>query len=257
MNGSENQRLPHFRLAPLQKIGPECLVSATGSDRMELFILALAQVFNDLKDLAYVSTCLSDAKPREAKINPYFGQWMGMNLHVHRLIYGLLFELFELLRKFEDQIRSPEFLKIERQMGSRTQRDWKALRKFALGEKGGSKTEFGKCLERIRHNLSFHYYQPKQIMRGYRRHFFGIESGPHAEFAYYSIGQNMEETRFYYADAAGQAALGELTDGDFKNFEKECLKAIGGVNQVLFLIVGQYIVGRSRAPSNYALERTS
>ena len=173
MSRSETQRLAHFRLAPLQKLKPECLASATGSDRMDLFILALARVFNDLKDLAYVSTCLSDARPREAKISPYFGQWMGMNVHVHCLIYGLLFELFELLRKFEDQIKSPEFLRIEKQMGSRTQKDWKALRKCALGEKGGSKTWFAKSLEKIRHNLSFHYYQPKQLMAGYRRHFFG------------------------------------------------------------------------------------
>ena len=62
--------------------------------------------------------------------------------------------------------------------------------------------EVRKYLEQVRHNVAFHYHQPKELRRAYDAHFFDDERSEFNESAYASIGDTMKTTRFYFADAA-------------------------------------------------------
>jgi len=62
-----------------------------------------------------------------------------------------------------------------------------------------------KYVERVRHNIASHYYQPKALMRGYTT-FFEMKATPSNESAYMSIGEKVQGNRFFFADAAAQGA---------------------------------------------------
>lgn len=62
----------------------------------------------------------------------------------------------------------------------------------------------------VRNSLAFHYrYGGSSITGGYQRHFATTPRRPESEHAYMSLGESMERTRFFFADAAAQAAVRE------------------------------------------------
>ena len=63
-----------------------------------------------------------------------------------------------------------------------------------------------KTLVKIRANGTFHYYQTKLPLAKLRDH--SSIDRPHSKSLYVSFGKSLEETRFYFADAA----LAKLTE---------------------------------------------
>ena len=57
----------------------------------------------------------------------------------------------------------------------------------------------------VRNNVAFHY-SAKILARGYREH-FADASRPHSNRALFSDGRAMEDTRFFFADAAAEQGL--------------------------------------------------
>ena len=60
---------------------------------------------------------------------------------------------------------------------------------------------------KIRNSIAYHYYQPKKLVQGYKKHFLESPRSEHNALAYSSFGKNMEESRFYFADAAAERAV--------------------------------------------------
>ena len=69
---------------------------------------------------------------------------------------------------------------------------------------GGSSST---VLAMVRSNAAFHYYQPKMLAEAYRAFFFTDPTSANNEAAYVSVGNDMDATRFYYADAAAQRCM--------------------------------------------------
>jgi len=232
-------------IAPLTKINAAELFGASGKDSFQEFILALAVVYNDLKDLIVFQNWLNKKRPANSDPSPFNGEWLGISLHISRLIFGVLHEFLELLKKSTDVLNSPEFRDLLAETRPRTRGRWKTVVAVANGETGSYNSELARSLLIIRNNFSYHYYQPRSILDGFRQRFLSDPKVPKTEFAFCSLGQTVGETRFYFADAAVQGGLEHFTEKfGTPNFSSECLKLIKTVNKTLVEVICSYINSR-------------
>lgn len=232
-----------FEFAPLSRFDPAKIIPEQGGDHAATFILALALAFNDLKGLLSFREAVLPAKPADEKaIAPDSGEWAGVSLQLHRLLVAHLHELLLLIKDFEHEALGSEVKAIVKNASRRTRDEWNDLVKIALGKGGSLDTDFARVLMLTRNNAVYHYNQPKPLVAGYRRHFFKTTQKPTNEHAFASIGQNMERTRFYFADAAVEGALAELLGKmDDAKFSKQLVTTIKAVNHALHFIVSEYI----------------
>lgn len=196
-----------FDLAPLIKLDPERVVPKHGNDRFSMFMLALAVVFNDLKGILLFFGPIAPSKPQDDEISGHAGEWRGLDLQLHRYRVGLIHELITLLGEFEEEATGRQMQQILRKATPKTRSNWSDLVKIATDKEDTSKKTFANKVVRIRNNIAFHYYRPKDLLAGYRHHFFGSQQTEAHNHAYCSIGKDMESTRFFFADAAIQGAL--------------------------------------------------
>jgi hypothetical protein len=206
---------PHFELAPLTGLDPALIVPKDGDDRLAAFMLALALVFNDLKGIALFGQWMLPSRPKEPEISQHCGQWRGMDLQLHRLAVSLIRELLTLIEAFKGEATGKRVEALLSSAAPRTRRDWRDLVAVATGSGDESDRRFAKVVEQVRHNVAFHYYQPRRLVAGFRTFFFEAPPSASNEHAYCSFGRNMEETRFYYADAAIEGALKSIQGPDF------------------------------------------
>ena len=66
----------------------------------------------------------------------------------------------------------------------------------------------------MRHNFAAHYYQPKELLKGYRNFFFDRSPDEFNTRALVSFGDEVKGTRFYFADAAVQMAQSLIDPSD-------------------------------------------
>jgi hypothetical protein len=228
-------------LAPLTNLEPEKLVSKDGKDSLAEFILALSLVFNDLKGIVnWRDYIMSQPHPDENTLSPELGEWIGFEMQTNRLLVAQLHELLRLIQEFEDTVEGDEIQRIIKKAPAPTRRRWDEIVRIATGKGSKGDDIFSKILVKVRNNASYHYYQPKALLAGFREFFYKSPKNLGNEMALASIGNNMEQTRFYFADAAMQASLISLTENP-KKFAKRFGEVIHDVNQALAYIIGQYI----------------
>lgn len=224
---------PDFDLAPLERFPPEVL-GHTGDDDVDAFILSLALAFNDMKGVQWMMIQLDNCTPSDqTKPTAEFGQWAGMRLQATRLTVLTLHEVLVAIEAAQDQklLDRPRFVEAVARLGRPSRADWQELLALANTEKGDPLRNY---IIRVRNNLSAHYYQPKELLRGYRT-FFEAERTVFNEHALASFGIRVEHTRFYFADAAAQAGQALL---DEKNalFNEVRPYVLGMFGAIRFLI---------------------
>jgi len=84
---------------------------------------------------------------------------------------------------------------------------------------------------KIRNSIAYHYYQPKKLVQGYKKHSSSPRS-EHNALAYSSFGKNMEESRFYFADAAAEHAVNTYRRMSTERFSKQLQKYVAAANEV-------------------------
>ena len=179
---------------------------ANRRNRVDQLFLALALVFNDLKGMSWFHLQLAQRPAEDAEaISGYNGQRTGMLIQSIRMIAGIIHELLELLRKFEDTLKDSEVRRVLGTVDVVARKQWRELVALANGKEGKS-SELAKALMRVRH-VTFHYYNPAALAVGYEDHFLSGRADPASAAAYFSDGETMERTRFYYADAAAHRML--------------------------------------------------
>lgn len=242
LNISPLTRCKDFELlSPLIKLNPN-LFSSSDKEKLKLnkFILALALIFNDLKGLLWVMERLKEGKPPLTEsLTPYRGQWSGFNNQYIRLIVSLLWELLTTIDKNDTVLHDPEFKNCIKSLSTKLKKDWNDITSHALGNKKGKPiTKLGKFLMMIRNNNGFHYYSTDTLFKGYE--IWKNTKSPSSEFAGASLGKNMAETRFYFADAACEMFFNE-------ELKKNCITLnnvssfINQVNQTIRFIVDSYL----------------
>jgi hypothetical protein len=234
----------HEELADLESIPAAAFIgdSATSQELCDL-IIALALIYNDLRDTHTAHMLLSEVEPTQpASKTAECGQFHGLLLHVMRLQAGLVDELLNVIRKRESVLQEQTFSRVVSQLGKDAKLRWAAIVDVALGKKTGDQT--AKKLAIIRNKIAFHY-DTEEIGRGFRESFVG--KGDRGRAPLLSRGGSLAGTRFYFADAAAQSCIlpqGERSlNGDF--FEGGGL--VGDVNVALYNIVTRFVQVRGYA----------
>lgn len=198
---------PDFDLAPLEGFSPGALAPEKGDpinvQRTKKLTLTLALVFNDLKLISWTKEQLKRGRrPSDpTRISRYAGQWYGMSGSANRLGVGLLVELGKVLQDNNKLLNEEPLLSCIGKLKGKKKAAWNDLMDFANGRR--SKSGLTAFLRSIRNEVAFHYdvkQDGETLMNGYRTHF--SKKSADAQYAYVSLGETMETTRFYFADAA-------------------------------------------------------
>jgi hypothetical protein len=208
---------------------------------MGMLLLALALVFNDLKGLALMRDAIAGMPPKPFEISEHAGEWGGLELQMYRYQVSVLHELFKALSSFTSVLESEEFRALVASMPANAKGQWDELVAIASGTARAEETELGGLLARIRNSIGFHYYNPKTLADGFQYVFAGEGQHDGTRQAWASFGKNMEETRFYYADAAVQGALVQI-QGKLGNdtFRRQMKRVHDATNESLRFLLEAY-----------------
>lgn len=227
--------LPDTDLAPLRRFSREILLvrpdDSETDKKLKRLTLTLALIFNDLKDLHWFGVQLRYGQPPPSdakKPDPYVGQWNAMGGLVHRLLSAFLVEMMKVLEANSALFETERFKRAVSAIEGKSAKDgWGILvESLRLEEGGRSAHPLARFLRKVRNQAASHYghkEELKPLSEGYRR-VFETGSSEQSAFAFASLGDNMEETRFFLADAAVSELVrgfreGEgVTDDEFGGF---------------------------------------
>jgi hypothetical protein len=237
----------------LEWIDPKLLVTEGESSQVESFFLSLGVVFNDLKGLILFDAILTDSYEKIAigEVTAHSGNYAGTRVQIQKLIASTINEFFKLLEGQYGILANSEFKEILNRLAKSDKKLWEEMFSAAHGERP-SASGLLKTILYIRNNVAFHYDQSgKALTRAYISKFFGKADDATKEFAYYSIGDNMEETRFYFSDAAVEEALylgagkvfkeKSVGDPSFERYQAQANETVKKMNIAIASLIKKYI----------------
>lgn len=203
------------------------------------FVLALALAFNDFRDVVMAQTLLEEIAPADDKtLTPALGNVRGLFAHLSRLGAGILQELGNLIQRSGNVRAHPRFTALVKNLPAEAREAWKSL--VAAVEKKPGHDELSMLLVRARNKVAFHY-DAEEIGTGYRSAF--VSKSDRSPLI--SRGASMTAARFYFADAAAEMYMMEVTGGETaKNFLEGSLPLFNQVNHALREIVTRFINAR-------------
>lgn len=232
-------------LAPLDTFDPAAFLgNAAVPQELCNFVLSLALIYNDCKDVIYSRILLGESRPgHPPRRDRSWGAWTGVEFHIFRLLVGLTHELFDLIRDSRDVIQHPFLESVTKQLSPPAREAWNAVVSVASGATPAD--PLGKSLLLLRNKVSSHY-DPKAIIAGYKHHFLGTEKIDDRGFI--SRGANMKGTRFYFADAAATSYLRSIVGGtQAEELMMTVADLLRSVNHALMGTVGAFIQKRGYA----------
>jgi hypothetical protein len=205
------------------------------------FVVAIALIYNDLKDAVYIHVVMAGLRPgREPQKTRLWGALGGVQFHAFRAIAALLHELFKLIQDNRELLNHRFFVAVLQQLHRVSREAWQALVDVAF--EATPKDQLGKRLLLLRNKVFFHY-DPQAISQGYAQYF--LSTTKRDDRAYLSRGGSMRSTRFYFADAAAEGYLHALVGHEQVEELKEDLgDIIDRVNNGLMMIIGNFIQRR-------------
>jgi hypothetical protein len=253
--------LPDFNLAPLQAIQPNTLLQSK-ADKVGTLMLALAAAYNDLKGADYCVYQLARMRAQaQADTLERRGQFAGMGQQVLRTIIGIMHEILVELNESRNEVATGEFQGYVTHLNAEYKADWQRVWDVATSADrvANRRDALSQILLKAR-NLSFHYSR-NALAAGYAEHFAASAAATLSDRALVSIGASMEETLFYYADAAAVAGLTVVTGVSGEDLisanlrggsasESGALRAFGSVHRRAFTY--SYIVPSSADAATFA-----
>jgi hypothetical protein len=92
------------------------------------FVLALALIYNDCKNMTYAATllkeCKSAANPEKTAV---WGTYAGTDRHLFRLMISAVHELFNLIKDHEDVLSHEFFVRVIKQHNPTSRESWVSL----------------------------------------------------------------------------------------------------------------------------------
>jgi len=202
-------------LASLDTFDPDVFVGDEEvSQEICNFVLSLALIWNDCKDVTHAQALLQKCEPSDPPgPTRAWGAYGGIDLHVFRYQVNLMHELLTLVCRNQSVARCYYIAGLVQRLSPKARDAWHSLVQVALGSVPAD--PFGKSLLAVRNKLASHY-DPRQMQKGYANHFLG--EGREDDCAFISTGADANETRFYFADAAAFGYLKEIPGGE--NWDK-------------------------------------
>ncbi|MEK7644926.1 MAG: hypothetical protein AAB391_01185 [Patescibacteria group bacterium] len=230
-------------------IVPSKILDKDNQTELDNFFLMLGVIFNDLKGLLFFSNLLKNTyRPlsKEESVgqttSAHLGEFSGLNLQISRLIIGLISEFILFLRENEKVLNHPRFKLFEKQLDKKMKKPWSEILTITFS-KDTSSQDFLSKVARVRGNIVFHYSKSrKEIPASFLKKFNEEKKTSANQKAYYSIGSRMEDTRFYYCDAAVQEYLKEhLTIDPGQSHFSDIVAIVENMNQAIAGLLHQYI----------------
>jgi hypothetical protein len=231
----------------LKWINPNRLIKDGVEDPVADFFLVLGLIYNDLKSLIFqFAQVEKKLQAMTARITTERGEYGGMKWHLERLMVGTMRELFEFLKSSGDVLETTEFAEIYKRLNSEEKSRWDVIASIAKGgvQRDGAESDFTKIMVMIRGNLAFHYHQsPKVLKKGFIDFFRQSPKQPWNEKAYFTTGGTMRDTRFYFADAAVQGAIGNQVSRmmSYDEYGRKLNVAIDNANFAIMALMKEFL----------------
>lgn len=243
--------VPHFNLAPLTRIDRRVFY---GGDDADGFVLSLARIYNDFKQIEWTQQLVLGAA--RLVVAPESGQVLGMGIWASRFTFSLLYELFNAIRLAERHgvFDSTAFVRCVGPAAIHER--WTALLRIAKGEDvDHAEASALKAYEAMRNRGTYHYGDSGRLLQGYWKFFHELPPSDFNAHAYMSFGDSLEETRFYFADAA-VASLYDTGDEAGTELRDTTAEMRRLVSETLALVVERYVRIR-QADANLPAEPVS
>lgn len=234
----------YSNLADLEYFDPQAFQPDSNvSKELCGFILSLAFIYNDMKNISLFFELTSKSAPEgEFEERKDWGEFNGILNFLDRLIIGLLHELFRLIRDNKKVIDDIYFKQIIKSIRKDVKTSWQALVDTSFDRY--SSNQLAKELMIIRNKVSFHY-DPKVIKQGYD---FFYDKVKKMNRAYISRGRNMQESRYYFADAAGESCIQYISGSvDTHSFFESIDQNLKLLNNSICQIINNFIYKRGFA----------
>lgn len=230
----------------LDNIVPSKLINQNDVKDLDCFFLVLGLIYNDLKGLILFDVTIREIyeKPTDFEPTVHAGEYSGIRLQIERLMIGLVSEFFVFLRENKATLNSTQFGIIFKQLTNEAKKSWNnfVLISNQTSQKGEN---FFKNLARIRSNVVFHYnYSGEELAKGYINKFYIQEKTATNKKAFFSLGSNMESTRFFYCDGAIEAYLMEhlkIKPLEKDNYLQELQNRVSEMNIVIGALIRKYL----------------
>lgn len=193
----------------LEDISPRHLIDENNKNDLQSFFLILGLIFNDLKGLIFFQKFIENnyRKPNINEVSVHAGEYGGLMAQADKLLIATVGEFFKFIEENKAVLNSLSFLLLLKKTSNRDYKNkWYDLVKSSDGSTILSK------IARVRSNITFHYDNSmEELRRGFIDSFFLKEKDlTQHKRAYYSLGNDMENTRIYYSDAATQSYINSL-----------------------------------------------
>lgn len=246
MSKDEDVQMPeNYNLANLVRFDKSLLQE--GNKEEASFIIALATVYNDMKDYYWLHQYLIEREPKQAEnISTVKGQYNGQINFILKNLLAVFNEFIILLEKNKKCLVLPGILEAEKELDKDNLQKWIDLKNMAEGE-GKSETEEKviKVLKMVRDNVASHYYGLKNFTAGFAEYCEKVENPA----VYASFGDQMQTTRFYFADASAQYRINQFLEKEGLSV-KEVMDYFSKVNSSLRFLVEGYFKRKQRATFN-------
>ena len=201
------------------------------------FVLSLALIYNDIKNAGLLNEAINNSRPSGSYIERQdWGEYTAMLNFIDRISMGILHELFDLIKNHQNVLENKFFKEVIKSINRDVKKLWQALVDTSLGNH--SDNNLAKELMIIRNKISYHY-DPKAISNGYK-HIY--ENNENSMKAYISRGNNMPESRFYFADAAVDGCLQNIYGSeDISHFLDSISDDLQRLNHSLWHIINNFI----------------
>lgn len=232
-----------FPLANLSYFKSEALNS--NSDGADQFIITIALIYNDIKGLLLFWEIIEEfekSHKTENKICGKTGQFVGLKTQVYKYILSSINEISVLFVEQKDLIQSDKFEVILKSIPQDAKAAWTKLCKFCFNDDQADEDlkKVRLAIVKIRSNGSFHYNQVKALFNAYKETFQDKKEQPLGR-AYLSIGNGIEDSRFYFADAAMSKYVSETLKACGPNQEKIIKEFLRSSHHAIAFVVREYL----------------
>jgi hypothetical protein len=207
---NHKSRLDEFKLSELIERRVNILIESEFADKSAIgFVIALAQGYNDLKDVFWLHNHLIKFEHSlDSHLSAYNGQYGGMTNFCLKKLVSIAYEFVDLLVENPEVMDHESIRYAESRMKGESLASWNTLKRFSKSgnlDKEAEEFRVFRAIERIRNNVGYHYHGIKNYYLGFDKF---VSSGKN--LFYVSYGQDMASTRFYFADAATEYRFDEL-----------------------------------------------
>lgn len=197
-------------------------------------------------------------KPQSKEITDHAGNYGGLLVQLQKLMASIINEFFVFLKKNATVFTESEFKEVLNRLPISEKRIWDNMIAAAHG-KFPQVSDLLKATVQIRSNIGFHFDHSGKILRNaYVSRFFGNVKDEKSRLAYYSLGDTIETTRFYFSDAAVEEALYIATGKQPKEnsiggvslggYQRQVFETIEVMSTTILLLIKNYIQLRRNQP---------